>query len=730
MVVLDDLGFGQLGCFGSDLCTPNMDSLAYGGTRFNRFHVTALCAPTRACLLTGRNHHSVGMGFLPEVPMDLPGYTGRIPLSAATLPRLLVEGGYSSYAVGKWHMTPGSEEGQNGPFDRWPLGMGFDEFYGFLGGGTNHWAPDLVRGTDFVEPDSNPDEGYHLTEDLAAETIRMLGRHVESKNQSPFFLYLATGAVHWPHQVDTKWSLEYRGNFDAGWEEWRNNLFHRQLELGVVPDGTRLHRRPPWVSSWRDLSPGVKHVFARQMEVFGGFLTHTDQQIGKILDFLRRVDKFDNTVFLILSDNGACSGGGPLGHFNKPSWGDLSGSGRGSDFDVMSSRVDELGGIRANNHYAWGWAWAGNTPFKLWKRYAWLGGTRTPLIIHWADGIDASKSGGVRSQFCHAIDIMPTLLELARVSPPKDVDNVDQLPIEGRSFGSALNDASAPTSRDAQYFEVMGSRSIYWQGWKATTDHVDSSLAAERKLIEGSRNFSEDSWLLFNLEEDFAETFDLSAREPDLLRKMVDRWTLETQGRNVLPLMDGLDRPLSESIRACWSGHSAELLPDVLYAAPDLSLDGEFTLSVEVDCGQGEMPTGVLCAHGDWHGGWALYFRFGSLVLAVNDGRAEQLVRTEAVDLSGPHALRMEYRAHGGTAMTKLSIDGVAVAQRKVAVDPAASIAGGLGGRLLLARDFGLPVCEEYRPPFPFNGTITAARLTVGAGRLDTADIERRISGE
>ena len=353
--MLDDLGFAQLGCYGSDIATPAIDGLAAGGLRYRRFHVTAMCSPTRACLLTGRNQHRVGMGFVADLPIGFPGYDGRIPRTAAGMPRLLRDAGYNTFAVGKWHLAPRWEQSASGPFDHWPLGLGFERYYGFLNGDTNQWAPDLVADNGFVEPPRTPEEGYHLTEDLADRAIRFIQDQQQATPGKPFFCYLATGAVHAPHQAPASYIDAYRGQFDDGWEAWRERTFARQVAAGVVPEGTTLGERPPWVPDWARLSPDERRLYARFMEVFAGFVTHTDAQIGRVLDFLRATDLLDDTLVLLISDNGTSGEGGPTGSFNEHRFT----HDRVDDVADTLARIDDLGGFRAYNHYPWGWAWAG-----------------------------------------------------------------------------------------------------------------------------------------------------------------------------------------------------------------------------------------------------------------------------------------------------------------------------------------------------------------------------------
>ena len=454
MVVLDDLGFSDLGCYGSEIATPNMDALAEQGLRYNNFHATSLCAPTRACLMTGRNHHAVGMGVIPELSSERPGYTCRIPESAGTLAQLLVGAGHNTFAVGKWHLTPSSDEGAAGPFSRWPLGMGFERFYGFIGGATNQWTPNLVCDNGFVEPHLSPDEGYHLTEDLASRAIRFVQDQHEAAPGKPFFLHFATGAVHSPHHVSRSWIDTYQHRYDDGWEALRSERFLRQQDRGVVPPDSVLTARPSWVTSWDDLSGDERRLYARQMQVYAGFLSHTDAQIGRLVDFLAATGILDDTIVMVLSDNGASAEGGPNGWTNPVGFGRTEGD--GSDLESRLARIDELGGFTTFDLYSWGWAWAGNTPFKLWKRYAWLGGVRVPLIVRWGTGIPARQNGRVRNQFCHAVDLMPTILDALGVDPPDVLAGVPQQPIDGESLVATFAHAGAPSPRTTQYFEVLG----------------------------------------------------------------------------------------------------------------------------------------------------------------------------------------------------------------------------------------------------------------------------------
>jgi len=699
VVVLDDLGFAQLGCFGSDIATPHVDALAANGLRYNRFHVTALCSPTRAALLTGRNHHAVGMGLLPEVAIRFPGYTGRLPRSAATVARHLRDDGYSTFAVGKWHLAPRDEWSASGPFERWPLGVGFERYYGFLGGDTNQWTPELVCDNHPIDPPRGPGDGYHLTEDLADQVIRMIQDQQQATPGKPFFAYFATGAVHAPHHVAPEWIEPYRGAFDDGWDAWRARTFERQLASGVVPEGTTPTPRPPWVAPWSTLPAGERRLYARMMEVFAGFLSHTDAQIGRVVDFLRSSALLDDTLLLVLSDNGASAEAGPLGSVNEHRFA----HGLSEDLDENLARIDALGGTRAYNHYAWGWAWAGNTPFRLWKRYTWLGGTRTPLVVHWPNGFAAR--GEVRSQFCHAVDIAPTILDVAGVVPPSAVDGVPQLPYDGASLRQTFEDAAAPSPRSTQYFEMLGSRAIYHEGWKATTDHVGGQLAVERERIEGSTSFGDDRWLLFDLDADFSEAHDVASQHPDRLARLIDAWEREAERNHVYPLDDtfigrapAMFRPrYPPRRRTVYRPGGGPVQEDVM---PPLGNGFLVTASVEVGDGGGE---GIVFALGDWTNGTALYLLRGRLVYVLNGfGHVHRLEAPEPL-APGPHAVGVRFERDGFAAA--LVVDGEEVV--RTALPHGMPFRWQIGGAgLTIGHDRGFPVCDDYVPPFEFRGTL------------------------
>lgn len=709
VVVLDDIGFAQLGCFGGGIDTPNIDRLAAGGLRYNRFHVTSVCSSTRAALLTGRNHHAVGMGLTQESALGFPGYTGRIPRSAATLPRLLRDAGYSTMAVGKWHLAPQTEYSAAGPFERWPLGLGFERYYGFLGAETSQWAPELVRDNTHIDPPSTPEEGYHLTEDLVDQALRMIQDQQQAAPSKPYFLYLATGAAHAPHHVTEEWVEPNRGAFDEGWEVWRRRAYDRQLAEGIIPAGTTLTERPPWVPAWDSLSDDERRLFARYMEVFAGFVTHTDHHLGRLFDRLG-----EDTLVLLLSDNGASAEGGVTGTLNEAAaW-----MGFGEDVASAVEHIDEIGGQKHFNHYPFGWAWAGNAPLRLWKRYAWLGGVRTPMVASWGGRVP--DRGAVRSQFCHAIDLFSTVLEAAGVEPPSEVDGVSQQPIDGASILATFADGTAPETRRLQYFEMMGSRGIYHDGWKAVTDHVANQFG-ERDHLVGSHDFSTDRWSLFHLDEDFSEAHDLADSEPGRARLLEELWWAEAGRNQVLPLFEfpasmahmhpGERTPPSSAVYTPGGG------PIAMASLPPTM--GGFTLTASVVVPDGS-ASGVLTAVGDHHGGWGFYVLDGRPVAAFALLGSSARVAAPDPLAPGAHELVLRYEP-GRSARVVIVVDGAEVAEAPL---PGMLFFPNLttaGAGMLVGRDRGLPLTDDYRPPFPFTGTLERVELVSGdpAAKVD-----------
>ncbi|MHB8317858.1 MAG: arylsulfatase [Acidimicrobiales bacterium] len=702
VIVLDDTGFAQLGAFGSDISTPSIDALAYEGLRYNRFHVTSLCSPTRASFLTGRNHHAVGMGFLADIPLSYPGYTGRIPKTAATLPRILKDAGYSTIAVGKWHLTPRWQRSAAGPFDTWPLGLGFERYYGFLQAGTNHWTPNLVCDNHYIDPPASPRDGYHLSEDLASQAERLILDQQNGAPGKPFFLYFALGAMHAPHHVSSDWVAPYHTKFDSGWDTWRKEVFSRQVNTGVVPEGTTLTPRPSWVEAWDDLSADERRMHAREQEVFAGFLTHTDAQIGRVLKVIDDVGQRENTIVVLFSDNGASAEGGKDGSVNEHRF---TARIRESMDDNLSA-YDDWGGFNSYNHYSWAWAWAGNTPFRLWKRYTWLGGTRTPLIVRWPAKI--ADPGALRSQFVHVVDLMPTILDAVGIEAPANVDGVDQQPVDGASIKATFKDPAARDARATQYFEMLGSRSIYHNGFKATTNFISSGVIDEEELAVGSREFDDDRWELFDLGTDFSESNDLAEERGDVVRSMEDLWLVEAARNQVLPI-DGKFTHLLEALvppayppggsRSYKSGAG----PVVDESIP--LLFGGFQISAMVSVR--DEPRGVIFALGDWNGGYAMYVANGRLTFSFS--RAGELIEIEGdrALLPGKETttLKITYVLDGVRGrFTLYQDDDVVGSTEFTGMLPVALQHG--GAALRIGYDSGFPVSKRYEPPFPWNGEI------------------------
>lgn len=613
VVVLDDVGFAQLGCYGSDIATPAIDALADRGVRLTNFHTTAVCSPTRACLLTGRNHHRVGVGMLPDLPMNFPGYTARLPDEAGTLAQILLAEGYATFAVGKWHLTPRDQRSPSGPFENWPLGKGFEHYYGFLGGDANHWAPELVRDNTYVDPPRTPAEGYHLSEDLADETITRLRELRRNQPDRPFLVWLGLGAGHAPHHVAPEWSDAYAGRFDGGWDRWRRATLERQIGLGVVAPGTELPTPSEHVPDWEGLDPDQRRVAARMMEVYAGFLSHADAQFGRIVAELVELGELENTVVIVVSDNGASGEAGPHGSVSEFRFA----QGRDEDPELNLALIDELGGYRTYNHYPWGWAEAGNTPVRRFKRYTFEGGVRDPFIISWPAGLDAA--GEIRHQYGHAVDVLPTLLDLLDIDPPEQLNGVEQMSLDGVTLRPMLTSADAPDPRTSQYYECWGSRAMYVDGWKVVTNHVNQLTHAERDLIAGSSDFDDDRWHLFDTRTDPAENHDVGDERPELRDELVARWYAEADRNGVLPLSDGVFDRLAHLFLPWPSGATrVEVRPgERVFEDNTPTLCGGFTITARLGAPVGTGTVGVLAEQGDYNGGWVWHVADGQLRFAV-----------------------------------------------------------------------------------------------------------------
>jgi arylsulfatase len=721
VVVLDDVGFAQLGCYGSDIATPSIAGLAAQGVRLTNFHTTAVCSPTRACLLTGRNHHRVGVGMLPDLPMRFPGYTARLPDEAGTLAQILRAEGYATFAVGKWHLTPRDQRSPSGPFESWPLGKGFEHYYGFLGGDANHWAPELVRDNAYVDPPRTPDEGYHLSEDLADETIARVRELRRNQPQRPFLVWLALGAAHAPHHVTPEWSDAYAGRFDGGWDAWRRATLARQVELGIVEPGTELPTPSEHVPDWDGLDPDHQRLYARMMEVYAGFLTHADAQIGRVLGALDELGERENTIVVVVSDNGASGEAGPHGSVSEFRFA----QGRDEDVDLNLKLIDELGGRRTYHHYPLGWAEAGNTPVRRFKRYTFEGGVRDPLVISWPAGLVAT--GEIRHQYCHAIDVLPTLLDLLDLEPPDRIAGVEQMSLDGVTLRPMLESAGAPDPRTSQYYECWGSRAMYEDGWKVVTNHVNQLTHAERDLIAGSDDFHADHWHLFDARTDPAENRDVGDAHPDIRDRLVARWFEEAERNGVLPLSDGVMDRLAHLFLPWPTGASrVELRPgERVFEDNTPTLCNGFTITAHLGAPLGGDERGVLAEQGDYNGGWVWHLSGEQVRFAVSF--VSEHVTELAVFLPvGATVLQVLGRpADGGVELAMLAGEDVLGRARLPHEWPglwtpnsSASLLAGVGRPL--------PVCDGYEPSIAFSGTLD--RLVVEAdGGAALADLAHQI---
>jgi arylsulfatase A-like enzyme len=718
LIVLDDVGFAQLGSYGSDIATPNLDRLAAEGLRLTNFHTTALCSPTRACLLTGRNHHRNGMGRVADLASGYPGYWGMIPRENGFLSETLRANGYATYAVGKWHLTPEDEVNMAGSRASWPLARGFDRWYGFHGGETHQFAPMLYHDNHAVLPPARPEDGYHLSADLADRAIEYVGDLRAIDDQRPFFLYFATGACHSPHHAPRDWIERYRGQFDAGWDAWREATLARQRATGIVPADTELSPRPHWVPAWDSLADHERTVAARFMECFAAYLSYTDAQIGRVFEFLTTTGDLDNTLIVAVSDNGASAEGGPRGSINDARLWNGDPAGRRE----LAERIDELGGPTAHNNYPWGWTMAGNTPFKRWKREVHEGGVADPCIVRWPAHL---QSGEVRRQFAHAIDIAPTILDLAGVSPPAVVEGIEQSRVDGASFASVLADGTAPATRDTQYFEMLGSRGIVHDGWKAVTFHALGAMYDDG--LDPDAPFADDVWELYHVEHDVAETRDLAEQEPERLARMIDLWWREARDNDVLPLdnrplaaiMNPRPRRRAARSRYTYYPHGAPIPEDSAVNVRNRT----HTITAQISVPEGVVPNGVLLSMGSVLGGFALYLRDGVPCYVHNlYGKDRHTVSGSEHVGAGDHTIKFTFtRTDQFQGRGELAVDGRAVG----AVDiphftPMRFSITGAG--LTCGYEVGPAVGTDYEAPFRCNVPLAPVTVDVeGDGHRDPA---------
>ncbi|HEY8232676.1 MAG: arylsulfatase [Vicinamibacterales bacterium] len=665
IVLIDDIGFGHSSAFGGPIAMPTLDKLAEGGLRYNRFHTTALCSPTRVALLTGRNHHVNNAGAIMELATGFPGNTGVRPSSVTPLAEILRQNGYSTAAFGKYHETAPWEVSVSGPYDRWPTRSGFDKFYGFIGGETNQWAPAIFDGTIRVEHAQRAD--YHFTTDMTDQAVNWVSAQQALTPDKPFYMYFATGATHAPHHVPKEWIAKYKGQFSGGWDKLREETFERQKKLGVIPQGAKLTPRPKEIPAWDGMSAEKKRLFERQMETFAGFAEHTDHEVGRLVERLSAIGELDNTLFYyIVGDNGASAEGGPEGTYNEM----MALNGIVGDASQMLGHLEEWGDPTTFPHFAIGWAWAGNTPFQWTKQVAsHFGGTRNGMVLHWPKGIKAK--GEIRSQFHHVIDVAPTVLEAAKLPEPRLVNGVEQRPMDGVSMLYSVDDAKAADRRTTQYFEMFGNRAIYHQGWVAATRHSIPWLMVPLPPVK------DDVWELYNVAVDFSQADDLAAQNPAKLKELQDVFLKEAVRNNVLPI----DDRRSERFNPAIAGR-----PDLLGGRKSLTvypgmtgmMENAFinvkgvhhTVTAEVELKDAK-TSGVIIAQAGYFGGWALYLKDGKVHHEYNWFAIERTnIASAAAVKPGKHTIVYEFvpdEAKPGTGGSSiLSVDGQKVAEGKI----------------------------------------------------------------
>ncbi|MBP0932403.1 arylsulfatase [Streptomyces sp. KCTC 0041BP] len=736
-IVFDDTGFGQFGCYGSPIETPHLDALAAGGLLYSNMHTTALCSPSRSCIITGRNHHANGMAAITELATGYPGYDGQIPFGNGFLSEMLLQHGYNTYMVGKWHLMPSEQESAAGPYDRWPLGRGFERFYGFLGGDTSQWYPDLVYDNHQVEPPATPQEGYHLTEDLVERAMSFIADAKQVAPDKPFFLNLCPGATHAPHHVPKEWADRYRGRFDDGWDAYREQTFARQKQLGVVPADARLSPRDPDVPTWESLSPEARRLAARMMEVYAGFLSHTDHHLGRVVDFLKETGEFDNTLIMVVSDNGASAEGGVTGTTNEVQFFNNA----PETLEESLTQIDELGGPTTFNHYPWGWTWAGNTPFRRWKRETYRGGTSDPFLVHWPDGI--RSRGEIRDQFAHIIDMVPTVLDVLGIEAPATIKGVTQSPLHGVSFAHTFDDAAAASRHRTQYYEMLGHRAIDHDGWRAVCPWPGPSFAeAERPFgtpitMADLDDLDAHHWELYHVDEDIAETRNLAQQHRSKLIEMIALWYVEAGKYNVMPI-DGsvlqrimTERPQITENRTSYTFRSGTQAVPAAVAPRVLNRPHSVTADVEIPPGGAQ---GVLLCQGTNAGGWSLYVKDGHLHYAHNYvQRALYHVASSESVPEGRHTLRFEFEptgapdiAHGKGApgRAQLYVDGRLVGESDMPVTtPITFNPGGMA----CGANPGSAVTPDYQAPFRFTGTLHSVTVDLSGDLIVDAGSEMRM---
>lgn len=710
IVLLDDVGFGQTSTFGGLIPTPNLDKLAAEGLRYNRFHTTAICGPSRAALLTGRNHHDASSGFLMEWATGYPSYSTMIPKSTATIGEVLRDNGYATWWFGKNHNTPDWETTVAGPYDRWPTGMGFEYFYGFNAGETHQYYPVLFENTTPVEPAKSPEQGYHFMTDMTDHAISRMKLAKSIAPNKPFLMYFAPGAMHAPHHVTKEWRERFKGKFDMGWDQYREVVFQNQVRMGIVPPDTKLTPRPEWVPAWDSLNAEQKKLYAAFMENYAGYFAFTDHEVGRLLDAVKQLPDADNTLIIyIVGDNGASGEGGPDGTFNEIK----SLNGVPTAIEDNLKRIAQLGGPESEPHYPIGWAWAGNTPFQWMKQVAsHLGGSRNPMVVSWPARIKHDDKP--RDAFLHLVDVMPTILEATHIPMPKTVNGIVQKPLAGKSFLASF-DSPNYKGRNEQYFEIFSNRSIYADGWKANAQHT---LPWRQDLAPG--NWDKDRWELYHLSEDFSESNDLAAKMPQKLAEMKAKFDTAAQKYSVYPLDDrgagrlatpkppppGADPNATDFVYSAGATRIAES------AAPPMK-NNSWTLSAKVK-GDGAKTQGVIMAFGGVAAGIVLYMKDGVPVFDYNYFEKHTVIKSSKQLPAGEATVDVVFDYAGGGlgkgAKLAMKINGETVGEAQMD----ATVGGRFGiDTFGIGEDTGQPVTPDYKPPFKFTGDIQQVAIRI-----------------
>lgn len=684
-ILLDDVGFGATSAFGGLIQTPNFEKLAKQGLRYTNFHTTGICSPTRAALLTGRNAHSVGMGHHADLAIGTPGYNGNIPFEAGTVGEIFKENGYNTFALGKWHGNPPADLTAAGPYNRHPTGRGFEHFYGFLGGSTDQWHPNLVEDNTPIDIEPNV---RHLNELMADKAITYIANQKSVNPEKPFFMYFATGAAHSPHHVAPEWSAKYKGKFDGGWDKYREEVYKRQLAAGLIPKNTKLPARQTGIKAWESLSSDEKKLYARFMEVYAGFLTYTDYEIGRITNYLEEIGQLDNTlIFLVVGDNGGSKEGTYTGTVGL-------GEKQEDNIPFLLSQYDKIGTEFSAPNYPLGWSQATNTPFRYWKSDVNAeGASHTTLIVHYPKGI--KEKNGLRNQYSHVIDILPTTIDLVGLNVPKEINGYPQRPFHGTSLAYSLTDAKAPTRHTQQYYELHGGRSIYKDGWKAAVFHPRNTMSEDTKDVNFIADFKRDKWELYNLNEDFNEINDLASKNPEKLESLKKLFDEEAQKYDVYPLKNyraGLANPIVKEKTVLLGPASVKTKVQI----------GKVPVTLTATFDTKDKDTqGVIFSNGGLLGGTSLFIKEGKLHYLLNDGVTETVL-TSAVPLEiGKNTVRVEFTE--GTIKLVLN-DGKAVEKAVASKNKYLNSASSDG--FSLGKDLNSPVTKSYNGSFAFTGVV------------------------